>query len=116
MLYQYPEGGPLTPDAAHFCFPHGVQPSLLERTPSMSALNELVYSQQYQHSDASSFIFVLKVPGRTAPQVIGLVALLRCMAPVVCLPWCKASTVCCLSMSSHSRHGNHAGVLPLSCP
>ena len=34
---------------------------LLERTPSMSALNELVYSQQYQHSDGNSFIFVLKV-------------------------------------------------------
>ena len=61
MLYQYPEGKPITPDAAHFCFPHGVQPSMLERTPSMSALNELVYSQHYQHSDASSFIFVLKV-------------------------------------------------------
>ena len=27
----------------------------------MSALNELVYSQQYQHSDANSFVFVLKV-------------------------------------------------------
>lgn len=61
MLYQYPEGKAITPDAAAFCFPHGVQPSMLERTPSMSALNELVYSQHYQHSDASSFIFVLKV-------------------------------------------------------
>ncbi|CAL8461897.1 g1428 [Coccomyxa elongata] len=61
VLYQYPENKPITPDAAHFCFPHGVQPMLLERTPSMSALNELVYSQQYQHSDANSFVFVLKV-------------------------------------------------------
>lgn len=61
VLYQHPENKPITPDAAHFCFPHGVQPMLLERTPSMSALNELVYSQQYQHSDANSFIFVLKV-------------------------------------------------------
>ena len=60
VLYQYPEGAPLTPDAAHFCFPHGVQPALLERTPSMSALNELVYSQAYQQSDANSFIFALK--------------------------------------------------------
>ena len=72
MLYQYPEGKPITPDAAHFCFPHGVQPSMLERTPSMSALNELVYSQHYQHSDASSFIFSLKVGSqhflRTASQ------------------------------------------------
>jgi hypothetical protein len=61
VLYQYPESKPVVPDAANFCFPHGVQPTLLERTPSMSALNELVYSQQYQHSDANSFIFVLKV-------------------------------------------------------
>ena len=44
-----------------FCFPHDVQPSLLERTPSMSALNELIYSQQYQHDDAVSFVFLLKV-------------------------------------------------------
>ena len=45
----------------HFCFPHGVQPLLLERTPSMSALNEVIYSQQYQNSDGCSFIFVMKV-------------------------------------------------------
>jgi hypothetical protein len=75
VLYQYPEGAPLTPDAAHFCFPHGVQPSLLERTPSMSALNELVYSQQYQHSDASSFIFVLKARAGAAQQT---------SAPLIC--------------------------------
>lgn len=60
VLYQYPPDVAITPDAAHFCFPHGVQPSLLERTPSMSALNELLYSQQFQQSDANSFIFVLK--------------------------------------------------------
>ena len=45
----------------HFCFPHGVQPLLLERTPSMSALNEVIYSQQYQNSDGCSFIFLMKV-------------------------------------------------------
>ena len=44
-----------------FCFPHDVQPTLLERTPSMSALTELIYSQQYQPDDAVSFVFLLKV-------------------------------------------------------
>lgn len=67
VLYQYPPDVAITPDAAHFCFPHGVQPALLERTPSMSALNELVYSQQYQQSDAASFIFVLKARAHASP-------------------------------------------------
>ena len=91
VLYQYPEGKAITPDAAHFCFPHGVQPSLLERTPSMSALNELVYSQQYQHSDGASFIFVLKasLQGRYA---IEQRAHLLCLcvhgsvSPLTCVP------------------------------
>ena len=51
----------MSPEVVSFCFPHDVQPSLLERTPSMSALNELIYSQQYQHDDAVSFVFLLKV-------------------------------------------------------
>eukprot|EP00884_Botryococcus_braunii_P022397 jgi/Botrbrau1/8841/Bobra.50_2s0001.1 len=61
ILYSYPAGKAVTPDVANFCFPHGVQPVLLERTPSMSALNEVVYSQQYRSSDGQSFIFLMKV-------------------------------------------------------
>lgn len=64
ILYSYPEDVPVTPEVASatpFCFPHGVQPVLLERTPSMSALNEVIYSQQYLNSDGASFIFFLKV-------------------------------------------------------
>jgi hypothetical protein len=45
---------------AAFCHPHGVRPELLERTPSMSALNEVIYSQSYQTSDTQSFVFTLK--------------------------------------------------------
>ena len=66
MLYSYP---PASSEAARegltqmapFCFPHGVQPVLLERTPSMSSLNELIYGQQYQNHDDHSFVFVMKV-------------------------------------------------------
>ncbi|KAK9834290.1 hypothetical protein WJX81_004017 [Elliptochloris bilobata] len=61
VLFAYPPGKPVTPDAAAFCFPHGVQPALLERTPSLSALNELVCSQAHTASDAASFIFTMKV-------------------------------------------------------
>ena len=69
----------------HFCFPHGVQPLLLERTPSMSALNEVIYSQQYQNSDGCSFIFVMKVrncqecllmPSKV-PSLLGLLSLAK---------------------------------------
>ena len=66
MLFAYPPGKPVTPDAAAFCFPHGVQPALLERTPSLSALNELVCSQAHTASDAASFIFTMKARLRKA--------------------------------------------------
>ena len=61
MLYKYPPDKPVISDVAAFCFPHGVQPMLLERTKSMSSLNQLIYSQRFQQSDESSFIFLLKV-------------------------------------------------------
>ena len=64
ILYGYPPDKAVSPEVVSFCFPHDVQPSLLERTPSMSALNELIYSQQYQHDDAVSFVFLLKVRAR----------------------------------------------------
>jgi uDENN domain len=67
ILYTYPAGKAVTPDVANFCFPHGVQPVLLERTPSMSALNEVVYSQQYRSSDGQSFIFLMKVRMSACP-------------------------------------------------
>lgn len=51
----------MSAEVASFCFPHGVQPVLLERTPSMSSLNEIIYGQQFLHSDACSFIFLMKV-------------------------------------------------------
>ncbi len=68
ILFSYPPDKPVSPEVVSFCFPHDVQPSLLERTPSMSALNELIYSQQYQHDDAVSFVFLLKV----SPDAAGL--------------------------------------------
>ena len=61
ILFSYPPDKAVDPAIVSYCFPHGVQPSLLERTPSMSALNELVYSQQYAHDDAVSFVFLQKV-------------------------------------------------------
>ena len=61
VLYSYPPEAQASPDLPSFCFPHGVQPTLLDRTPSMSSLNDLLYSQNYLNSDASSFIFLLKV-------------------------------------------------------
>lgn len=61
IMYSYPPEKPVSPEVASFCFPHGVQPVLLEKTPSMSSLNEIIYGQQFVHSDASSFIFLMKV-------------------------------------------------------
>ena len=61
-MYSFPPEKPVSSEVASFCFPHGVQPVLLEKTPSMSSLNEIIYGQQFLHSDACSFIFLMKVP------------------------------------------------------
>ncbi|KAJ6403656.1 hypothetical protein OIU84_011958 [Salix udensis] len=48
ILFKYPPGKRLamrSKDLAAFCFPGGVKTCLLERTPSLSELNELVYGQ-----------------------------------------------------------------------
>ncbi|GMH45903.1 hypothetical protein BSKO_13866 [Bryopsis sp. KO-2023] len=63
LLYQFPEEKPLhmCPDAlVSFCFPHGVTPTILPRTSSMSALNEVVYGQQHMVQSDKSFIFLQK--------------------------------------------------------
>ncbi|KAE8681744.1 alcohol dehydrogenase class-3 [Hibiscus syriacus] len=63
MLFKYPPGKSLamrTKDLANFCFPGGVKGRLLERTPSLSDLNELLYGQEHLSIDDSAFIFKLE--------------------------------------------------------
>ncbi|KAL3828102.1 hypothetical protein ACJIZ3_016904 [Penstemon smallii] len=64
VLFKYPPGQKLalrSKDLAAFCFPGGVKARLLERTPSLNELNELVYGQEHLCKDDLSFIFSLKV-------------------------------------------------------
>ncbi|CAH8361179.1 unnamed protein product [Eruca vesicaria subsp. sativa] len=64
ILFKYPPGKKVAmrpKDLAAFCFPGGVKARLLERTPSLSDLNELVYGQEHLGTDDSSFIFSFKV-------------------------------------------------------
>ncbi|KAK3193332.1 hypothetical protein Dsin_024642 [Dipteronia sinensis] len=64
ILFKYPPGKRLAirpKDLAAFCFPGGAKARLVERTPSLSDLNELVYGQEHLGRDDSSFIFSLKV-------------------------------------------------------
>ncbi|XP_011083072.1 uncharacterized protein LOC105165685 [Sesamum indicum] len=64
VLFMYPPGkkfGLRLKDLAAFCFPGGVKARILERTPSLSELNELVYGQEHSCRDDLSFIFSLKV-------------------------------------------------------
>jgi hypothetical protein len=44
------------------------QARVLERTPSLSELNEIMYGQAHQNRDDQSFVFVLKVG--LFPQVV----------------------------------------------
>ncbi|KAG4139701.1 hypothetical protein ERO13_D07G209700v2 [Gossypium hirsutum] len=66
ILFRYPPGKRLAmrlKDLATFCFPGGVKARLLERTPSFSELNELLYGQEHLSRDDFAFIFSLKVAG-----------------------------------------------------
>ena len=107
VLYQYPEGKTITPDMASFCFPHGVQPVLLERTPSNSALNEILFSQQYQHSDSSSFIFSLKVRHPHARMVKGMD---WCLSSLLWWNDAFANLLTLLALVCASRPALHASV------
>ncbi|XVF72107.1 hypothetical protein PTKIN_Ptkin12aG0094200 [Pterospermum kingtungense] len=66
ILFRYPPGKRLAmrlKDLASFCFPEGVKARMLERTPSFSDLNELLYGQEHLGRDDLAFIFSLKVAG-----------------------------------------------------
>nr|XP_010933158.1 uncharacterized protein LOC105053615 isoform X2 [Elaeis guineensis] len=64
ILFKYPPGKRVAMrenDLPAFCFPEGVKARLIERTPSMSDLNEIVFGQEHLSQDDLSFIFCLKV-------------------------------------------------------
>uniref|UniRef100_A0A0A8YAA2 UDENN domain-containing protein n=1 Tax=Arundo donax TaxID=35708 RepID=A0A0A8YAA2_ARUDO len=64
ILFKYPPGKQVDireTDLPSFCFPEGVKARLLERTPSMSDLNEVIFGQEHLSRDDLSFIFSLKV-------------------------------------------------------
>ncbi|KAL0923386.1 hypothetical protein M5K25_007440 [Dendrobium thyrsiflorum] len=64
VLYKYPPVQRVAmreSDIPAFCFPEGVKARLVEKTPSMSDLNELVFGQEHLARDDLSFIFCLKV-------------------------------------------------------
>ena len=44
---------------AHFCFPNGVEPKLVEKTASMSKILEVAYGNAQKTHDTSSFVFRL---------------------------------------------------------
>ncbi|KAG9447671.1 hypothetical protein H6P81_013799 [Aristolochia fimbriata] len=64
ILFQYPTKkriGVRISDIPAFCFPTGVKAQMLEKTPSMSDLNQLIYGQEHMRRDDLSFSFSLKV-------------------------------------------------------
>ncbi|XP_074341318.1 uncharacterized protein LOC141678813 [Apium graveolens] len=63
ILFEYPPGKRLPmsqKDLAAFCFPNSVKARVLERTPSLSELNEIVFGQEHLSTDDLSFVFSLK--------------------------------------------------------
>ena len=70
VLFQYPSEGEGAPtfaveEVAAFCFPHGVEPRLLERTPSMSKLQEIMYGTSFDDGDDQVFVFQVQTSDNT---------------------------------------------------
>ncbi|CAO2824150.1 unnamed protein product [Amaranthus hypochondriacus] len=63
IIFKYPPGKKLPmrlKDLCAFTFPGGVKARLMERTPSLSDLNSLVYGQEHMGRDDLAFVFSLK--------------------------------------------------------
>ncbi|XP_048132945.1 uncharacterized protein LOC115740701 isoform X2 [Rhodamnia argentea] len=64
VLFVYPPEKPLPlkyKDLLSFCFPGGVEVNAVERTPSMSELNEILLGQEHLKQSDLSFVFRLQV-------------------------------------------------------
>ncbi|XP_075517536.1 uncharacterized protein LOC142551919 [Primulina tabacum] len=64
VLFVYPPGKQLPlkyKDLLSFCFPAGVEVNAVERTPSMSELNEILLGQEHLKQSDLSFVFRLQV-------------------------------------------------------
>ncbi|CAI9107530.1 OLC1v1006903C1 [Oldenlandia corymbosa var. corymbosa] len=88
ILFGYPPGKKLAmrpKDLASFCFPSGVKARVVQKTPSLSDLNEVVYGQEHLIRDDLSFIFSLKVADNaTLYGVCLLVQEFVQRAPAIC--------------------------------
>ncbi|GAM21576.1 hypothetical protein SAMD00019534_047510 [Acytostelium subglobosum LB1] len=77
VLFSYPPNKQAPPKAHEFCFPNGISPYLIKRTPSCSSLNELLYGQPYLLS--SEFFYTFMLTGEcplygiclTKPELLG---------------------------------------------
>ncbi|XP_073132350.1 uncharacterized protein [Henckelia pumila] len=64
VLFVYPPGKQLPlkyKDLLSFCFPAGVEVNAVEKTPSMSELNEILLGQEHLKQSDLSFVFRLQV-------------------------------------------------------
>ncbi|EGC37615.1 hypothetical protein DICPUDRAFT_149772 [Dictyostelium purpureum] len=59
LLFSYPKDKEVPPKVKEFCFPSGIVPQAIKRTPSRSNLNEMLFGQSYIHSPNHYFTFVL---------------------------------------------------------
>ncbi|KYQ91925.1 DENN domain-containing protein [Tieghemostelium lacteum] len=59
LLFSYPPNKATPPKIPEFCFPNGIIPYIVKRTPSCSNLNEVLYGQPHLHSNSHFYTFVL---------------------------------------------------------
>ncbi|KAF2076344.1 hypothetical protein CYY_002350 [Polysphondylium violaceum] len=59
LLFSYPPDKEVPPKVTEFCFPNGIIPYIIKRTPSCSNLNEVLFGQPHLHTSNHFYTFVL---------------------------------------------------------
>uniref|UniRef100_A0A0D9VPH5 UDENN domain-containing protein n=1 Tax=Leersia perrieri TaxID=77586 RepID=A0A0D9VPH5_9ORYZ len=77
ILFKYPPGKKAEireSDLPSFCFPEGVKARLIERTPSMSDLNEVVFGQVSDNAPLYGVCLHVQEIVQRAPGILGMVS------------------------------------------
>lgn len=88
VLHCWPPGmdASLSATVPELGFPNGVRPALLERTPSMSELAEVVCGRAHLSSDAQAFVFALRVTAGSSAVPRTMWGVCCCMRELVHRP------------------------------
>ncbi|KAH9763249.1 UDENN domain-containing protein [Citrus sinensis] len=104
VLFVYPREKQLPlkyKDLLSFCFPGGVEVNVVERTPSMSELNEILLGQEHLKQSDLSFVFRLQVADHSTLYGCCMLVEERVQKPSRLLSIISLNQPACATLSRH---------------